>query len=325
MKAVWVREYGGPDVLEIRETPIPEPGPGQMRIRVAATTVNFADIQSRRAPYVVGREPPVIPGLEASGTIDSLGPGVTGFQVGQRVAAHAEGGSYAEYTLARTVGAFALPDGVDWEQAACFPSVGTTAFNLLTQAGRLQPGESVLIHAAAGGVGTTLVQLARNLGAGLIIGTVGSAAKAQVVLDLGADVAINYCEENVAERVRAVTGGVGADVVLDSVGADTFEGSLASLAEFGRLVCFGQSSGPPPAVGFGPLYGQNKSIIGYSTGGHRRLRPEALRPPGQAALKLLAQGRWKAVIGARYPLEQAALAQQVIEDRESVGKILLIP
>lgn len=325
MNAVWVTRYGGPEVLQLQDTPAPEPGPGMVRIRVAATTVNFADIQSRRGPYVVGREPPFIPGLEAAGTIDALGPGVTGFAVGQRVAAHAEGGSYAEYTLARVVGAFPIPDALDFAQAACFPSVGTTSFNLLTQAGRLHPGETVLIHAAAGGIGTTTVQLARVLGAGLIIGTVGSEAKAKVVLELGADVAINYREENIAERVREATGGAGADVVLDSVGADTFEASLASLAPFGRLVCFGQSSGPPPAVAFGPLYGENKTIVGYSTGGHRRLRPEALRAPGQAALKLMAQGRWKPVIGGRYPLAQAALAQQVIEDRESIGKIVLIP
>jgi NADPH2:quinone reductase len=183
----------------------------------------------------------------------------------------------------------------------------------------------VLIHAAAGGVGSTAVQLARTLGAGMIIGTVGSEEKARVALELGADAAINYRQEEVPRRVRDLTGGAGADVILDGVGADTFEASLASLAPFGRLVAFGQSSGPPPPVAFGPLYGENKAILGYSTGGHRRLRPEALRAPGLAVLKLLAQGRWKPLICARFPLDQAADAQRLVEDRGSVGKVVLLP
>jgi NADPH2:quinone reductase len=325
MKAVFVTRHGGPEVLESREAPVPEPGAGRVRVKVAATTVNFADIQGRRAPYHGGRTPPFIPGLEAAGTVDALGPGVDGPPPGQRVAVHADGGSYAEYILARAGEVFPIPDSLDWEVASCFPSVGTTALNLLTLAGRLQAGESVLVHAAAGGVGSTAVQLARALGAGVVIGTVGSAEKAKLALELGADVAINYRTEDVVERVRAATGGAGVDVVLDGVGADTFASSVASLAPSGRLVAYGQSSGPPTAVSFGSLYGDNKAIIGYSTGGHRRTRPYLLRAPGEAALKLLIQGRWKPVIGARFPLGQASQAHRMIEDRESIGKVLLIP
>lgn len=325
MKAVVVTALGPAEGLRLQDAPMPEPGPGQVRVRVAATTVNFADIQARRGSYHGSRPAPFIPGLEAAGTIDALGAGVRGLEVGQRVAVHADGGSYAEFTLASTVSTFPIPDSLDWDTAACFPSVGTTSFNLLMQAARMAPGDTVLIHAAAGGIGSTAVQLARTLGAGTIIGTVGSADKAKLILSLGADAAINYRVENVPERVKEITGGAGADVVLDGVGADTFEGSLAALAPFGRLVAFGQSSGPPPAAFFGQLYGDNKSIIGYSTGGHRRSRPEALRQPGNAALKLLIQGRWKPVIGARLPLAQAATAHRMIEDRESTGKVLLVP
>src|SRR5439155_13681114 len=215
--------------------------------------------------------------------------------------------------------AFVCPDSVAFEDVTCIPSVGVTAFNLLSAAGRMQPGETVLIHAAAGGVGSTAVQLARVLGAGMIIGTVGSAEKAKVALDLGADATINYRSENVLERVKSLTGNSGADVVLDAVGADTFETSLACLAPFGRLVCYGQSSGPPPPVACGPLYAENKSIIGYSTGGNRRLRPYALRGPALAVLRLLEQQRWKPLIGARFSLDHAAEAHQLIEDRESIG------
>ena len=325
MYAIFVTKHGPPEVLELMDAPTPEPGPGQVRIKVAATTVNFADIQSRRGSYHGSAAPPFIPGLEVAGTVDKLGPGVVGLDVGQRVAAHADGGSYAQYAVGRSVGVFPLPDSIEWEPAACFPSVGTTSFNLLNLAGRLQPGETVLIHAAAGGIGSTAVQLARVLGASKIIGTVGSAEKAKLILELGADAAINYREEDVAERVRELTSGTGVDVVLDGVGADTFESSVKSLAPYGRLVAFGQSSGPPTPVSFGQLYGDNKSIVGYSTGGRRRTRPEDLRPAGLAVLKLLAAGRWKPVIGGSYPLEQAGEAQRLVEDRASVGKVLLIP
>lgn len=325
MRAVVVTEFGPPEVLQLRDLPRPEPGPGQVRVRVSATSVNFADIQSRRAPYRPGLVPPFVPGLEAAGTIDAVGPGVRGWEVGQRVAVHADGGSYAEYALARAIEVFALPENVAFEQAAVVPSVGTTAMALLTMAGRLQPGESVLIHAAAGGVGSTALQFARLLGAGLIIGTVGSAIKAKVALELGADVVINYRDEDVVERVRAATGGAGVDVVLDGVGAATTAMSMAALAPFGRLVLAGQSSGPPAPIAFGPVYGENKSVIGYSTGGYRRTRPEALRAPGLAALTLLARGRWRPLIGARYPLAEAAAAHRLVEERESVGKVLLLP
>ena len=323
MYAIFVTKHGPPDVLELMDAPMPEPAAGQVRIKVTATTVNFADIQARRGSYHGSAAPPFIPGLEVAGTVDKLGPGVQGIDVGQRVAAHADGGSYAQYALARSVGVFPLPDSLDWETAACFPSVGTTSFNLLHLAGQLQPGETVLIHAAAGGIGSTAVQLARLLGAAKVIGTVGSAEKARLVMELGADAAINYREENVVDRVRELTNGAGVDVVLDGVGADTFESSVQSLAPFGRLVAFGQSSGAPTPVSFGQLYGDNKAIVGYSTGGRRRTRPESLRPAGLAVLKLLAAGRWKPVIGATYPLEEAGDAQRLVEDRGSVGKVLL--
>jgi NADPH2:quinone reductase len=323
VQAVFVTDFGGPEVLKLMEAPLPSPGAGEVLIRVAASSVNFADIDRRRNPARAQVKPPYIPGLEVAGTIEELGAGVSGLSVGQRVMAHTEGGSYTEYALARPVGIYPIPDAIDWDVAACVPSVGTTSFNLLTYAARLQPGETLLVHAAAGGVGSTLVQLARVLGASKIIGTVGSAEKAKFIQDLGADLAINYREEDVAQRVREATDGRGVNVVLDSVGKDTFASSLASLALHGRLVVYGQSSGPPPPVEFGSIYGENKTLVGYSTGGFRRTRPEALRAPGLAALELLKAGRWQPVIGARYPLEAAAEAQTHVESRASIGKVVL--
>ncbi len=323
MQAIFVTDFGGPEVLKYMEAAMPSPGPGEVLIKVAASSVNFADIDRRRNAARAGMKPPFIPGLEAAGNIEALGAGVTGLEIGQRVTAHTDGGSYTEYAIARAIGVFPIADEVDWDTAACVPSVGTTSFNLLTYAARIQPGDTLLVHAAAGGIGTTVVQMARVLGASKIIGTVGSAEKAELIRSLGADEAINYREEDVVARVKAMTGGKGVNIALDSVGKDTFLGSIASLANHGRLVCYGQASGPPPAVEFSSIYGENKTIVGYSTGGFRRTRPEALRAPGLAALELLNAGRWRPVIGAHYALEDAAEAQHHVESRASTGKVIL--
>jgi NADPH:quinone reductase len=324
MQAVYVTDFGGPEVLKLMEAPMPAPGPGEVLIKVVASTVNFADIDRRRNPSRAQAKPPYIPGLEAAGTIEAMGPGIRDLEIGQRVTAHTDGGSYTEYAIARPLGVYPIPDEMEWNVAACVPSVGTTSFNLLTHAGRLQPGESILVHAAAGGVGSTVVQMARVLGAARIIGTAGSQEKCDLVRELGADEAINYREEDVPERVRGLTNGRGVNLVLDSVGKDTFASSLGSLALHGRLVVYGQASGPPPPVEFGSIYGENKTIVGYSTGGFRRSRPEALRAPGLAALELLKTGRWRPIIGASYQLDEAEEAQRHVESRASVGKVLLL-
>src|SRR4051812_19022037 len=170
MKAIMVHAFGGPETLRIDEQPDPQPGPGQVLIRVAATGVNFADIMARLGRYHGGSPPPFTPGLDVAGTITAVGDGVRELQVGQRVAAFPAGGGYAEQVLADPLLVYPLPDALDFDAAAAFPTIGVTAYNLLTICGRLQPGETVLIHAAAGGVGTTAVQLAKHLGAGRVIG-----------------------------------------------------------------------------------------------------------------------------------------------------------
>jgi NADPH:quinone reductase len=250
---------------------------------------------------------------------------VSGLEVGQRVAAFPAGGSYAEQVLADPALVYALPEGVDFDTAAAFPTIGVTAYNLLTLVGRLSAGETVLVHAAGGGVGTTAIQMARRLGAGKVIGTVGDDAKVALVHELGADEVINYRAEDFAARVRDLTGGNGADVILDSVAGPTFEASLSCLAPFGRLVVFGQASGEPGVARSADLYGLNRAVLGYSTGGYRRLRPAALRPAAEAVLHLLAGGEIRFVVGGRYPLAEAADAHRLLESRQSTGKILLVP
>lgn len=325
MKAVVITQIGGPEVLRYQEVPTPTPADGQVLIKTEATSVNFADIMLRTGRYHRGNHPPMIPGLDAAGTVAALGPGVAGLQIGQRVAAFCSSGSYAEYALAPAVLTWPVPEGVKLETAAAFPTIGITAYNLLTMAGRLAPGETVLIHAAAGGVGTTAIQLARLLGAGTVIGSVGDDAKAELVRGLGCDHVINYRREDLPARVKELTGGTGADLILDSVAGPVFQQSLACLANFGRLAVYGMASGEAGTATSDLLHHSNRSVIGYSTGNYRQLRPAALRPAADAVLDYLRDGRLKLVIGGCYPLAEAGEAHRFVESRQSTGKVLLLP
>jgi NADPH2:quinone reductase len=323
MHAIVVENHGDASVLEWREQPDPTPGPGEVTIRVTASGVNFADIQRRRGGYR-GGPPPFTPGLDAAGTIATVGPGVDGLKVGQRVAAFPEGGGYAEMVLARPVLTYPLPDGVS-DEAGASVTMLVTAYNLLTMAGKLQRGENVLVHAAAGGVGSIAVQIARALGAGTIIGTAGGAEKTKLAREYGADVVIDYTSENIAERVKAATGGRGVAVVLDAVAGETTAQSLPVLAEGGRYCIYGMSSGQPGMFPSNVLHTGNRAAVGYTTGGYRASHPEVLRPGVEAAFTLVAEGKVKVVVGARYPLRDAAEAHRFVESRASHGKVLLTP
>jgi len=323
MKAIVVTRHGGPEVLTYQDWPDPVPGEGQVLIRTEITSVNFADVQLRRGTYHAGSPPPTVPGLDVYGTIVALGPGVTGLENGQKVAAFSASGSYAELALAPAVLTFPVPAGVDPETAAAFPTVGITAYNLLTLAGRLVPGETVLVHAAAGGVGSVALQLAKILGAGRVIGTVGSDKKAALARELGCDDVINYEAEDFAARVNEITDGAGADLILDSVAGPVFDRELSCLATFGRIVMYGHTSGEAGHVSTRDLHGPTRAVIGYSSSTYRRYRPEALRPAAEAVLGYLAKGRLRMVIGGRFDLQDAPDAHRLIEKRAHVGKILL--
>jgi NADPH2:quinone reductase len=325
VKAVVLPRYGGPEVLSYEEVADPLPGAGEVLIKVEAASINFADVKLRVGEYHQGAPPPTIPGLDVAGTVARLGAGVSGLQVGQRVAAGLSGGGYAELAVASASLVWPLPDTVDSETGAAFPIAGITAYNVLTLAGRLVPGETVVVHSAAGGVGTTASRLARLLGAGLVIGTVGDRAKAQAALDAGCQEVIVRGEEDVAARVNELTAGAGADLILDSVAGETLTGGFAYLAPFGRLVAFGISSGEPGRALSDQLHPLNRAVVGYSSGHYRRYRPDALRPAAEAVLGLLADGRLRLVIGARFPLAEAARGHSLIESRASIGKILLLP
>jgi len=324
MHAIEVAGYGDVSQLRYVERDEPVPGPGQVAIRVALTGVNFADIMARRGAYHAGSPPPFVPGLDCMGTISALGAGVTNLQVGQRVAAFVDAGSYAQTVLAREVLTYPLHDRISDEAAASLLLL-VTAYHTLTFAGKIQRGESVLIHAAAGGVGSTAVQIAKHLGAKPIIATAGSAEKCAIARGAGADVTIDYTTDDLKAAVLGATENRGADVILDSVAGDVFAASLEAFAPFGRYVIYGMASGKPGEAKTPIFHTQNRSLVGFSAGHYRNLRPEVLRAGTMAVLELVAEGAVTPLIGARFPLSDAAAAHTLVETRASHGKVLLDP
>jgi NADPH:quinone reductase len=320
MKAIVIEQFGDPDVLQWKEREAPQPNPDQIAIKVSVTSVNFADTMWRTGRP--GAKVPLTLGLDCAGTVAAVGANVHDFKVGQRVAAFTDGGSYAEVALARPVLSYAIPDGVTDEEA-CGLVVLVTAWNLLTLAGRLAAGENVLVHAGAGGVGSTAIQLARHMGAKLIVATVGDMAKAEYARECGADVVLSASD--FLNCTKEATGGRGIDVILDSVAGAGFPMSLEILAPFGRYVNFGNAGGAPGTVQTNQLHATNRAAIGYSSGHYRAARPEALRPAVAGTYQAIAEKKLKVLISKTYPLRAAADAHRYIESRKSFGKILLKP
>jgi len=335
MRAVQVQEYGGPEVLRTVETEVPEPGPGQVSVDVAYTGVNFADLKARGEGYRVPSLP-FVPGLEVSGRVRALGEGVSGVEVGQEVAALTAGGAYADVVVTDATTVFPLPPGVDLRTAATLPTVLPTAYALVHAVGRLQPGETVLVQGAAGGIGTAVGQLAKAAGASGVFGVVSGAAKAKYALDHGYDdvfvvppsnstnSANSLSSAGFVDEVRAATGGRGVDLALDPVGGETFRASLASLAVFGRLVSFGNASSAEPwRVGQPELYPTGLSVSGFSILTLAQTAPGALRQLTKKAFAAVAEGVVSLPVTAEFPLEEASEAHRLMGGRTSTGKLLL--
>ncbi|MCX5131641.1 zinc-binding alcohol dehydrogenase family protein [Streptomyces sp. NPDC060011] len=320
MRAVEFQEYGGPEVLRVVDAAVPEPGPGQVSIDVAWTGVNFADLKARSEGYRVPRLP-FVPGLEVSGRVRAVGPGVTGLRAGQEVAALTEGGAYAEVAVADAVTVFPLPSGIGLRTGATLPTVLPTAYALLHTVGRLQPGETLLVQGAAGGVGTVLGQLARAAGAGAVYGVVSAAPKAEFALGYGYD---EVFVGTFADEVRAATAGRGVDLVLDPVGGESLRLGLGSLTPFGRLVSFGNASSAEPwTVGQPELYPTGLSVAGFSILGLARTAPDTLRAIAERAFETVADGTVTLPVTAEFDLEKAGDAHALMGARTSTGKLLL--
>jgi len=322
MKAILVHKCGGPEALQYGEVPEPQPGPGQAVVQIEAIGVNFIDVYHREGLYPL--DPPFSPGSEAAGVVTAVADGVTEVQAGDRVAYALVRGSYAEQQAVDAWRLVRLPDSVDARTGAGIMLQGMTAHYLCHSTFPLQHGQSALVHAAAGGVGLLLIQMAKRLGA-TVYGTVSTDAKADLAREAGADEVIRYTEQDFEAAIKKMTDGKGVDVVFDSVGQSTFEKSVNCLRPRGYLVLFGQSSGPVPPIDplllmtKGSLFATRPTLINYAAS-----RNEILRRTSDL-FGWLSSGDLKLRIAQTYPLAEAANAHRALEGRQTTGKLLLLP
>jgi NADPH2:quinone reductase len=322
MKAIRVRTPGDPEVLRIEEIPDPTPGPGEALVRIEAIGVNFIEVYQRTGLYAAAL--PFTPGGEGAGTVVAVGDGVASIRVGQRVASQELRGSYAELALATADRLVALPDTIDARTGAAAMLQGMTAHYLATSTFPLGRGDWCLVHAAAGGVGLLLCQIAARLGA-RVIGTVSTAEKESLARQAGAQEVIRYTEQDFVAEVRRITGGAGVRVVYDSVGRTTFDGSLDSLARRGMLVLFGQSSGPVPPVDPQILNRKGSLFLTRPSLGAYVATREELTARASEILGSISEGTLKVRIDRSFQLAEAAAAHRALEARATMGKVLLIP
>jgi len=320
MRAMEITRPGGPEVLRLAEVAVPKPGPGQILIEVAWAGVNRPDALQRAGAYAPPPSASPLPGLEASGRIAALGPGVTGWAVGDAVTALLPGGGYADYAVTPAAHALPVPEGMGLREAACLPETCFTVWSNVVMRGGLRAGERFLVHGGSSGIGTTAIQIANALGA-RVFATAGSAEKCAACEALGAERAINYRTE---DFVTVLTAAGGADVILDMVGGDYIGRNLRALAEDGRLVQIAFLQGPKAEINFAPLMARRQTITGST------LRPQGDLAKARIAEALLAHvwpmiaaGRLAPVMDSDFPLEEAAEAHRRIESSAHVGKIVL--
>ncbi len=324
MKAVVAEELGGPEVLRYVDVERPAPRDWEVLIEVEAAGINYADTMRRRDQYLTRQSFPFTPGSEVAGTVVEVGEGVENASEGDRVVTLIDSGGYADFAVAPAASLIPMPENLGFDEAAAVPLQGLTAYHILKTSGALKEGESVLVHAAAGGVGSLAVQMAKLLGAGRVIATAGSPEKLDLARSLGADVLIDYTEEDWPEKVREATDGEGANVILEMVGADFPEKNLQCLATFGRMVVYGAASGDRGHLVPGALMNACQSVVGFWLVPITQ-RPDLLAPSLEEILGWIASGDLSLSIGATYPLEKAAEAHADLEGRKTTGKLVLKP
>ena len=315
MRAIQQKEFGGPEVLELVELPVPEPGDGEVLIKVSRAGMNFADTHQRRNDYLAAQQLPLVPGGEVAGVREDTG---------QRVVALSGTGGYAEYATASEALTFPIPDGVEDGTALALIIQGLTAWHLYRTSGRVAAGESVVVVAAAGGVGSLAVQLGKPMGAGRVIALASTQAKRDLALELGADAAVDVDPEGLKDRLVEANLGRQVDVVFEMAGGAVFDACLAALAPFGRLVIYGIASGEGNEVHTRKLLGRSRAIVGFWLV-HCLGRPAMVDEALADLYGRAARGELRAVVSATYPLSDARQAQIDLAERRTTGKVLLDP
>jgi NADPH2:quinone reductase len=322
MKTIRVQAYGGPDVLRFEEIQLPQPGAGKALVKLRAVGVNFIDVYHRTGLYKLPL--PFTPGMEGAGLVEAVGPEVTEVQAGDRVAYAMALGSYAEYSVVPAWQLVKLPDEIDFQSAAAVMLQGMTAHYLTHGSYVIRPGDTILLHAAAGGVGLLVVQVAKRLGA-RVIGTVSTEEKSQLARQAGADDVILYTQTDFEARVKQLTGGKGVQAVYDSVGKTTFEKSLDCLAPRGTLVLFGQSSGPVSPFDPGILASKGSLFLTRPSLAHYSATRDELLARAKDVLSWVSSGQVRLRIERTFPLSEVAEAHRQIEGRLTTGKLLMVP
>jgi NADPH2:quinone reductase len=322
MRAIRIGEWGGPEVLElVEDAPVPEPGDGEVLIRVARAGINFADTHARENTYLARYELPLIPGGEVAGVVERDG---AGFTAGQRVVALVGTGGYAEYAAAPAATTVPIPDGVGDGVALALLLQGVTAWHLYKTSAKLAEGESVVVHAAAGGVGSLAVQLGRPFGAGRVIATASTEEKRALALELGADAAVDVNAEDLAAALMEANGGERVDVVLEMAGGRVFDASMKALAAFGRLVTYGIASGEPNQVSTGALMRRSHAVVGFWLM-HCLGRPGMFAEPLADLFARVEAGELRVVEGEAYGLSDVRRAHEDLQARRTSGKLVLDP
>lgn len=322
MKAVRVHKYGGPEVLTLEEIPVPEPKAGEARVKIEAIGVNYIDIYQRTGLYPL--QTPFTLGTEGAGIVDAVGPSVTEVKKGERVGYASIPGSYAEYAIVPAARLVPIPSNIDARSAAALMLQGMTAHYLTHSTYPLKKGDTALLHAAAGGVGLLLIQIAKQLGA-TVIGTVSTEAKAKLAKEMGADYLILYTQTDFLAEVKKLTDGRGVNVVYDSVGQTTFDKSLDCLRPRGYLVLFGQSSGPVPPFDPGKLAAKGSLFLTRPSLPHYTLERSELLQRANDVFNWTGAGKLKLRIDKTFPIAEAAKAHRDLEERKTTGKVILLP
>ncbi len=323
MKAWQVTEWCEPSEMKYVDIPPPEPGPGEVRICTGAAAMNFFDILQVQGKYQIRPPFPFTPGGEVAGTVDAVGPGVTAFRPGDRVMAMVNTGGYAEQTIASASECFRMPEKMSFAEGAAMPIVYQTSYFALKYRAALKPGEWLLVHAAAGGVGSAAVQIGKAMGA-KVIACVGGTDKFAFCREQGADHCLDYCEPSWVDSVKEITGGYGADVIYDPVGGDVFDLSTKCIAFEGRLLVIGFAGGRIPSIQANRILLKNISVVGLHWGEYRKYNPGLIQTAQEELFALYAVGKIRPVVQKTYPLAASVEGLKDLAERRVLGKSVLV-